>query len=383
MVRDLTGGRYSNVAELPADELERIRPANWLTASRVKELEEFKVRHYSMNNVEHKDFFDDVVVGLALNLAKKYADQPEAARDEAIWQELRGLIYRGVTAHEVGHTLGLRHNFQGSYDSLNYFDEYWKLRESSLKPYQRCEAEGVDREDCGVQFVSDLYEVSAQTQAQLEGKVMDADGNMVEELPAGIAEYGYSSIMDYGLQFNTDFRGIGKYDEAAIIYAYTGGYDGRKDEAGKLVADKGYVEVWNDDAFRTVDPEVEVDVKDVFKQLDFRQSLVYTHPLEGFHYTTLANGFTSVEDISQNRRLVKFDEIRAAREAEDAERPVEVPYMFCTDDWVAVDSSCHRWDHGADPFEQARYVINSYHNYYWSMSRSTRSTAPTRATCRT
>jgi hypothetical protein len=38
--------------------------------------------------------------------------------------------------------------------------------------------------------------------------------------------------------------------------------------------------------------------------------------------------------------------------------------MFCTDDWVGVDSSCHRWDHGADPYEQAMHVINKYRNYY-------------------
>jgi hypothetical protein len=41
---------------------------------------------------------------------------------------------------------------------------------------------------------------------------MGPDGNMVEELPGGghRRSIRYSSIMDYGFQFNTDLRGIGK-----------------------------------------------------------------------------------------------------------------------------------------------------------------------------
>jgi hypothetical protein len=69
-------------------------------------------------------------------------------------------------AHEVGHTLGLRHNFQGSYDSLNYFDGVLEAAQSSLKPYQRCEADGPrDFSSC------DLYEVSEMTpKPRLEGQ---------------------------------------------------------------------------------------------------------------------------------------------------------------------------------------------------------------------
>ena len=47
-------------------------------------------------------------------------------------------------------------------------------------------------------------------------------------------EYQYSSIMDYGARVNSEYKGIGKYDDAAILFAYAGG-----DEPG-------YVEVFND-----------------------------------------------------------------------------------------------------------------------------------------
>jgi hypothetical protein len=196
--------------------------------------------------------------------------------------------------------------------------------------------------------------------------VVDANGNVVEQLGGGLPEYGYSSIMDYGLRFNTDFHGIGKYDEAAIIYAYTKAFDGRLDDQGDELVDSGYVETWTDDAFAEArqDTDGTVIVTDILRQLDFRESLVYTHLLDGFNYKTVADWWGNVENI-KHRELRKFDDIRIAREADDPNRPIEVPFMFCTDDWVGVDSSCHRWDHGADPMEQTNYVINSYRDYYW------------------
>ncbi|MEO1271025.1 MAG: hypothetical protein AAFX99_23290, partial [Myxococcota bacterium] len=82
------------------------------------------------------------------------------------------------------------------------------------------------------------------------------ENGSVTQLTGGMREYQYSSIMDYGLQFNTDIQGLGRYDEAAIIYAYTKGYDGNTDAAGNPVVDSGYVEVFTDEAFN----EAKLDV---------------------------------------------------------------------------------------------------------------------------
>ena len=30
--------------------------------------------------------------------------------------------------HEVGHTIGLRHNFSGSYDAMNFHDDFWRAQ---------------------------------------------------------------------------------------------------------------------------------------------------------------------------------------------------------------------------------------------------------------
>ena len=51
----------------------------------------------------------------------------------------------------------------------------------------------------------------------------EADGvGAIDGQRGGVTEYQYSSIMDYGAAFNSDVHGIGKYDEAAILFGYAG-----------------------------------------------------------------------------------------------------------------------------------------------------------------
>jgi hypothetical protein len=52
MVRDLTRGQYDKVTDLPAEVKEQIRPANWLSAERIKNFDEIRVRHFAENNVD-------------------------------------------------------------------------------------------------------------------------------------------------------------------------------------------------------------------------------------------------------------------------------------------------------------------------------------------
>ena len=74
-----------------------------------------------------RDNFEDAsLIGLAKEMAARYADRPDA-QDE-MYQELRGRIFQGVMEHEVGHTIGLRHNFSGSYDAMNFHDDFWRVR---------------------------------------------------------------------------------------------------------------------------------------------------------------------------------------------------------------------------------------------------------------
>lgn len=149
------------------------------------------------------------IEGLAKKLIAKYKDMPKEERSQAIFKEMRGLIYRAVAEHEVGHTMALRHNFQGSWDSLNYHPNYWKLRTNDGKATAACTTPRTD----------------PKTDTCMGPRYLDPASN--EEQGANnphpsIEEYAYSSIMDYGYDFNTDLVGIGSYDKAAMKFIYGG-----------------------------------------------------------------------------------------------------------------------------------------------------------------
>ena len=52
----------------------------------------------------------------------------------------------GLADHEMGHTMGLRHNFAASTDALNYDDQYWNIRgDGAAGPMGRRQADASTR----------------------------------------------------------------------------------------------------------------------------------------------------------------------------------------------------------------------------------------------
>ncbi len=112
---------------------------------------------------------DSALVGLAKKL-EDVADR-DARRDYIL-----KAYFKAVALHEIGHNVGLRHNFAGSYDALNYIPTFWDLEASTL--------------------------------------------STDEKLEAGQPEFTYSSIMDYHGKMNGDWQGLGAYDAAAVKFGY-------------------------------------------------------------------------------------------------------------------------------------------------------------------
>ena len=159
----------TNLNDIAPDALAKASPIQWLSEG-ARQSRRDRFQKLAMNGcVFTADFADDAILGTALKL--KLAN----LTGDALFKTLRASIFRGLADHEMGHTMGLRHNFAGSTDALNYGKDYWQIRSNVAKT--------------------------------------DWAANSLDE-------HEYSTVMDYGSRFNTDVQGLGRYDYAAIRFGY-------------------------------------------------------------------------------------------------------------------------------------------------------------------
>ncbi len=326
-----------STAELTPEEQDRLDPARWLSPTHMTAF-----RRRRMAAMRHGLDFEDLIDPSVVGLARAYEGRTDY---EQIWRELRADIFRAVALHEVGHTVGLRHNFQATFDSLNYQREYWDFRQENMFEPQN---------------MADLYTLNAVTENQHNGRML---------------EYAYSSIMDYGLDFNTDLKGLGLYDRAAMIYGYTAGTvageasDGCEqvspnDSSTCLERRPGFIEVFAKPVGELGRAGEILTSTDELGQPYDDMTTPNVPYLERWHYSTFMMGFPEFEDAF-DRDMMRIDDFHAARDAGGDTAPVRVPYLFCSDEWTEALLSCQVYDGGADPFEQTMNVIDDYHAYYY------------------
>ncbi|MBE2250827.1 MAG: hypothetical protein IAE78_14920 [Myxococcus sp.] len=362
-----------------------------------------RLEFLSKNNIYMAEFFDRSLVGVANELLAK-RDQnrdgykangnakcatPTACTDteatnlanDDIARHVRQQVWLSTSLHEMGHTLNLRHNFQGSFDAINYFDNYWPLRKATITVQQNNQP------------------VIPRTPNDLKAAAEGTEGQRLSSMH----NYEYSSIMDYAGKIFTDWNGLGKYDEAAIIFAYTA--VSKPGGTGAATTDTSYVEVFNGARrdtmqFRGSDGN-QMSISGAQVDLPL-VNVTHTNPnvrnyTERFHYSLAplhfgegpATNISAVIDDGieklKSRRLVKYEDVRRDEErvreilngdpslANDPDRAngvigtslLRVPYMFCSDESAdGPVQSCYRFDRGADYYEQTRNHLEDYWNYY-------------------
>lgn len=324
------------------DDPANLSVVNWGTPSKLSALSDLeKTIAAQPNCLWLKQFSDPTVIGLA-----REAKNSGLAGDE-LYQYLRKAIFKAVMLHEVGHTLGLRHNFAGSADPLNYQDEYWPLRETTLPTHTTTPGNDGSVEpwllsNCSLQQSTDgTLDISAACSAQEDAKM---------------SEYQYSTIMDYGSRFNSDIHGIGRYDEAAIASGY-----------GDLV------EVFDDEVTAPLSDAVRGGIRNANGAYSPVGGLIYLDDgsvVQGFkhqgleyalnaHYTDLPAILGGVDNIAQRRWIP-----RSSYDPASITGPMKVPYLACYDEFADSVEDCHRWDHGADAYEITSNLIQRYKEYY-------------------
>ncbi|MGK0358627.1 MAG: hypothetical protein ACI9U2_000919 [Bradymonadia bacterium] len=255
----------------------------------IYQLDEERSRLAAENNIFLADGMDDSVIGQAIAL--------KGLEPEEVYQQLRREIFKGVMLHEIGHTVGLRHNFKASYDALNYQDDFWQIRE---------------------RYSPDEWDA--------------------QRLP----EYRYASIMDYGARFNSDTKGLGKYDNAAIKYVYgqhVEAFAAKVDVPGRLDLELEFQD------YTKIPAMLGGDLSNLTARTD--------RPVAELRAEKLAGVLRNAEKLLEDRE----------QSATNFWTERTVPYFYCTDDRRG-DLKCRTWDEGANHTEVVQSAIQRYWNYF-------------------
>ncbi|MBX3232699.1 MAG: zinc-dependent metalloprotease [Labilithrix sp.] len=144
---------------------------------------------------------------LAPYFKAKYSGLDPVERGKAVYKELLRESVKGIAFHEIGHSIGLRHNFASSWDSLNYAPQYWQLRTKEGTSTTPCTEprNGGDDTCLGPRYLDPLSD--------------DEQGIAGESRP-GIEYFANTSTMEYQIERFGETVGAGTYDLHAMKTLY-------------------------------------------------------------------------------------------------------------------------------------------------------------------
>jgi hypothetical protein len=314
----------------------------------------------------------DNLIGLARYAAKLFP-KPDpkdpaavATHKDAVYNWARREYSNGVFAHEMGHSMGLRHNFAASFDSLNYSPQYWQLRTKNGQVTTPCADGNTDGSAC----------VGPRWRDPLTPE--ETDGN--------IGKFGTTSVMDYPGDQNHDMDLQGKYDKAAIRFGYGGVVD-VWDGNGLSVKGSG------DGKKKAYELTAFTQGTGLFGIVDMPTVDPASGPTH-LHYSGYQSEFGLLGDCTASSSpnavlgktcnehamdVVSYDDMLdfaadpdwasfsfgITPRAVDATGRVRRGYMFMSDEYSdSGNVPAFTYDAGADAYEQIRFLESAYENRY-------------------
>ena len=194
-------------AMLDEQVLERVSPFRGnghLEAVTAEELRTLELGEMGVDFTEYTDVFSFLRNRYWEYFAEVFRGRP--TEEAAI--RLSQMFMRNVQRHEMGHSVGLRHNFAGSIDRDHFGDGYFHLvvdgPEAARLPVR-------DEFDANGDGVNGGGELDAYYAALREARNLRAQ--------RGAHNYMTASIMDYNGDLS-DFYGLGRYDKAAVMWSH-------------------------------------------------------------------------------------------------------------------------------------------------------------------
>ncbi len=289
----------------------------------------------------------------------------QQARAEKMRVYLARRAHFAVVAHEMGHSIGLRHNFVSSSDAWGYRPQYWQLRTRDGAVDTPCEDLDANGANCvGPRFWDPITD--------------DEHDNLMHM-------FMHSSVMDYAGEPTQDFMGLGAYDFAAARMFYGDVVAVHADESYAVGTPRGNGMLQKMDNFGGI-----LGIQPAYGDEDIHYSMLqarfdliqdcqpidpqtlmpasYDPALDGEWHPTLDGLVVEVDGQYTQCRQQPVDYARwgdlrypandevsgyfGGSVAVDRDNRVRVPYGFATDRWADLgNASVYRHDNGADTYE--------------------------------
>ena len=305
----------------------------------------------------------------AFNPQDSKADQ--WVRAERMRRYLAHRAHQSVIVHEMGHSIGMRHNFVSSSDAWNYRPQYWQLRTKNGEVTNLCQ----DLDNTGESCVGPRY---------FDPVTPNESDNLLQM-------FMHSSVMEYAGETTQDFLGLGAYDfatarmfygDAVAVHAdpsYNAGTPrantvfAKMDNFGGILGishsfgnnEIHYSELQSN--FELIQDCVPVDPQD-FKPARYDAALSGTwHPVLDGLIVSVDGQYSRCRQ--QEVDYVNWDQLREPSDEEfsgysrggsgvDPLGRTRVPYGFATDGWADLGNlSVYRHDNGADAYEIFNFLI--------------------------
>jgi hypothetical protein len=323
------------------------------------------------------------LTGLADILEEKFGamdpEQDPAAQAERADRMRRFVAQRAhfsVILHEMGHSIGMRHNFVSSSDALSYRPQYWQLRTKNGADLPECTDLAADGSTCvGPRWFDPITE---------------------EERSQLIWMFMQSSTMDYAGELSQDLLGLGAYDFAAARMFYGDAVAVHADPSYAVGTDRGTAMLAKADNFGGIvgfrwstngdATQGAIHYSQLQKSFDLISGCSEVDPssfrpaswdeaAEGAWHPVLDGNLVAVDGrftrcSTQKVDYVPWSELRPATDEEaggfsqrgntiDPDGRTRVPYGFATDRWADLGNlAVYRHDNGADPFELFDFFIS-------------------------